>query len=173
MTPEQLLALDHAEFTALVDQDARARDRTKADPKLAAALRHPDVIERTYMAVLAIQKKVEATLAGRAAEFASTKAHYNQQANRNRNGYLKLLEKYELSRANSLRYKTGVDQVVLELQYLIGSSTKARDLVRTDERFLLAQRVQVLEDGIRRHRDVSAEMDLAGEPHDEELWALV
>lgn len=169
LEPDALLALSDEEFRAVVDRGLR--QRSNADPETAKALRHPRVIDRFYFTVLSMQKSIEAQFGAKRAELEQRRTELLKQGASGKQAALQAMQDDAKWRAGAIRFKLGVDEIVLEIRRLREAARS--DLYREfaiEERAFLAKRVRDLEDTIRRHRDSFPEDEDPSES-DEELWA--
>jgi hypothetical protein len=197
-TIKRMAALPERQFRAIVDRDLRRREAeadgdTPLDEIESRALRSAALVDRWLTALLAASKSVEGQLSARKMDYDATKAQLRRQIERlehkethggltdqedaelreARDKMLAAKERYSRSRSGTLRFKSGLDEWIVEARGIRdGFRDRLYDTVVVEERNRLAQRVRVLEDGIRVHRDTFPDDD---EPTDadEELWALI
>lgn len=147
---EQLSGLDDEDFEDLVKDDARSR----TSPEVADALRSPILARRWYLALRKMLMSVEGQLAAMTAEN-TAKVQRLYAARQPRQAMIEQAD-FAAWRANSLRFKNGVDMRLLE----------ARELLREHDSL---DRVAVLERAIARHRDAADEASEA----DLRLWSVI
>lgn len=183
-----LLALDHMSFRKEVDRDLRPLDQD-ASPGQAekwkarhAALRSPACVDRWFMALSQMSKSVDGQLAAKADDYEAKRAEIRGQlvgaTGPQEKGLRRSLEtlksEYSRARANTLRFKTGLDEALIEARSLRDSvRDRLYDSVVAEERNFYARRVTALQDAIRAHQDAFTEGDIDPEPHDLHLWAVI
>lgn len=201
-TIDRMARLPEREFRQIVDRDLRRReneaDEVDADAVMlreleSQALRSPALVDRWLTALLAASKSVEGQLSARKMDYDATKSRLlrtierlefqqshgglNQQEEERlreaRDKMREAKERYSKSRSGTLRFKSGLDEWVIEARNL-RDSTRDRlyDTVVVHERNRFAARAQLLEEAIQRHRDAFPEEDDPTDA-DEELWSLV
>lgn len=139
--PSFLLDLSDDRFRRIVETDVQADRRTVT--AASAALRSPEVIERFHTQLLILQRSVEGRLATRAAFFEKTRHDMlGDKPGTPTPQYLQARADYFEARGKALRFKTALDQRVVEVGLL-----RSR---LADDRAHLAARVRELEDGILR-----------------------
>lgn len=172
-------------------EEGQRTDQTSALE--SAALRSPALVDRWLTALLAASKSVEGQLSARKMDYDATKAglkrkivnleykertegltpEEDEELRDTRDRLLAALERYSKSRSGTLRFKSGLDEWIIEARSLRdGLRDRLYDTVVVEERNRFAQRIRVLEEGIRAHRDSYPDDDDPSD-FDEDLWALV
>lgn len=183
----KLMSLTPEEFRSEVDRDLRplrAGDTTnKVYAVRRAALRTPTVVDRWFTTLSQIAKSVDGQLAAKTEDYEADRADLRAQilacTNSREEKVLKqALERrksdYSRSRAGTLRFKSGLDEALIEARSLRDSvRDRLYDSVVAEERNRYAVRVTALEDAIREHRDALFAADMDPEDHDERLWSAV
>jgi hypothetical protein len=117
-----LLALPDDEFKAIVNDDLRKQVTTE----MADALRSPAVFDRWWGALVAMTKSLDGQLGSRRAEYRAehasllermTQARWEDNAAEYRSAEAKLnrlREQYHRTRAGSLRFKSGLDEWMVQ-----------------------------------------------------------
>jgi hypothetical protein len=150
--------LSESDFRKLIDEDTRG----KAPASLSAQLRSPECVGRWYETLLAMQKSVEGQLAAKAAESRGAQADFRARleqtparearAIRAEMGYRE--SKDETWRAGALRFKSGLEEKLIEARRLLREFDDPIVSERTaEERNRALARIATLEDAIRHHRD--------------------
>ena len=189
LTPDDLVDMPDEDFRAVVDADLRrnSRNRPHLPPEVAAALREPRHVPRWHMTLSRMDKSVEGQLAARADDYEKELAWsrrrtleleaeldaaleegqtFKADETRKRLREVRLqqeqlTEQHHRGRASTLRFKTGLDEALLEAQYL-------RDRLQGDAR------VRELEEAIRAHRqELTASEELEAGSADEKLWSVL
>jgi hypothetical protein len=195
-TTARLLAMNKDKFQAVVDRDLRRRqnpDDRRAELE-SRALRTPAVVDRWLAALTGASKSVEGQLAARALDYDAERAELQlliaqfedrvaeggklsdddeRELRAARRRLFEIRAEYSRSRAGTMRFKSGLDEWIVEATSIRNSlRDRLYDTVVTEERNRLAERVRALEEAIRSHRDAFPEED---EPTDadEDLWNLV
>lgn len=194
--PDRVEALqrlsDHA-FRAIVDADLR-RQASEED---AAALRTPELADRWFTALARMAKSVEGQLAAREEDHRGARAQYEKARLRaggpvrcdscGRSGadpedpalrqveerWLKTCEDYSRTRSKSLRFKSGLEEWLLEARSVRDTARDALYVsVVTEERNRALARVQELEAAIHKHEANVYDPD---DPADDdlELWRVL
>lgn len=165
---QKLLAMPELDFRSIIDDDTR----DKVSAELAAGLRSPQVVGRWYEALMAMQMSVEGQLAAKTAESKGRVAHLKAQG---KDATLVQFEqaKFERWKAGAIRFKSGLEQKLLEAKRILRDANDPLISDRTaEERNRALARVALLEDAIRRHRDAFPREDDPSDA-DEELWGYV
>lgn len=209
MTPNEVLTLSEKEFHKLVDDDLRRdspnRDhRSDVSEETSRALRSPAAVDRWHSKLarmahqvgMELETRVERYLAALAdlrgkileQEQALLDAEDPAVVTAIRRHILSLrieVEKLEVdhhsAQARTLRFRTGLDQHLLEAQYLRdGVRDRLYDSVVTKERDRYASkcrdlesRVTVLEEAITNHRALMKCDDIEPTNNDRRLWATL
>lgn len=176
---------------------------SELDEEASALLRHPDVAPRWHNVLSRMQKSVEGQLAARDADYEASRSsdrsfiiskereleklrehapsEHPEQLDKIKDEItarrLRMEEKkqrYLVARAKSLRFKSGLEQHMIEARGVLERSNVElyRSVVAT-ERNHLARRVEELEAAIRRHRDGTLKEVEEESSFDEQLWRLV
>lgn len=157
-TPERLLSMPETTFRRLVDADVRK----KGTEEVAESLRSPQVVRRWLSALTAMAKSVEGQLAAREADLEVLQLEYEKASRGASEAELAKLEAEYLSaqtreatwRASVLRFKTGLDEAITEAKQVQDAALATMfDLAVIAERNHALERIQVLEEAIRLHRD--------------------
>lgn len=184
----RLNGLDPTSFKTEVNADLRPEAHGAQSRIRHEALRSPAVVDRWFTTLSQIAKSVDGQLAAKIEDNQATKAALRAEIIGLEEGGLTedgkslkdlqrdlevLASKYARARAGTLRFKTGLDETLIEARALRDSlRDRLYDTVVADERNRYAARVKVLEEGIAAHQQAA---DLAGldpEAHDEMLWRL-
>lgn len=185
--PNNLGALPEEQFRALVDADLRQsapRAAVRLRAELSTALRSPDNVRRWYSTLCRMQKSVDGQLCARESDFRAECARLEAEAlaaddagrTALRVRQLRLRAEHFKTKASTVRFKTGLDEVTIAAKFLhqqhleemFGAAVLA-------ERDYFASRCHRLTGAIERHRDAISE-DLGGdEPDeiDEDLWSVL
>lgn len=184
---EKVLDLPRDEFRQLVDQDMRG----KAPEAMSAALRDPLVLDRWCSVLLAMKKSIEGQLGAKREEveaqrmalrqafLATEQASLDAKAlddlnlaekaeSRHRalkGEYAALLERAAKTRAGMLRFKSGMEETLVEARRL--------RTAHLGERETLAERVRSLETAILAHRLTQETEDFEPSPADVKLWSIL
>jgi chromosome segregation ATPase len=172
---QKIAALSDDDFRSLVDRDLRREDTQEE----AQALRSPDLVHRWYTILVAMSKSVDGQLAAKRYDYEAQKAqlrgqfvsaesalaeaklhrdtprvHGAQDRIRElRQDWALMTERYARSRAATLRFKSGLEETLVEARLF---RDQIRDVlyesVVTEERNQLARRVRELEDELARLR---------------------
>jgi hypothetical protein len=181
---EDLRDLPDEKFRALVDADLRRqapRSGVRLKDELVDALRSPGLVERWYSMLCRMQKSVDGQLGARDADFHAQLAELAVVGLKRSDSDVRARQEtlradHHRARAATLRFKTGLDEAMLEARY-------RRDEVLAErygsaivaERDFLASRCRRLLAAIEQHR-ASVLDDLDGEEPDEidtALWSLL
>lgn len=182
----RLAAMDDRVFRKEVDADLRRPEPSdrQAHENRRAALRTPELVDRWNTALQMISKSVEGQLASKQEDMAAARAALARQIAKTTPGspeWIKLKdqqeaakEAYATSRAQMLRFKTGLDEWVIEARAL-RDSLKATmyDSIIADERNHYAAQVQELRAAIDAHRTQMLDDDYEPSSADELLWACL
>ncbi len=170
---DRLLAMDDDAFAALVGRDLR-RD---TDPATHTALRTPEIIERFYAHLTAINRKCELDLQYRRLECEAAddrlehlRGHLSNVADVAEAEWqaAALWAAYDKWRPGVVRFKSGVE-VELSLAK-VAYDKVVRDRIDPQMVKMLKRRVTHLEAAIHRHRSA---LKPDPRPADEELWTSV
>lgn len=173
---DQIAELNDEDFRDLVDRDLR-RENTDAE---AAALRSPALVDRWYSVLVGMLKSVDGQLAAKKEDFEAHKArikaqfveaeqalaearikrdnariHAAEARNRTlRQEWASITEKYSRSRAATLRFKSGLEETMVEARAIRDKvQNRLYEHVVAQERNHYAERVQTLEKAIAEARD--------------------
>jgi hypothetical protein len=156
---DDLLDLSTEDFGDLVDQDLRGR----LDEGTSAALRSPELIERYYYALVAMSKRVEATLGATRQEYYRDRLNVTNDDSKAR----ELEQLYSSKRSSTLRFKGGLDQALADAKRLL---QQHRGLQYEH----LARRIAELEGAIRQHKlSLESDMNQVASDYDTELWRVL
>lgn len=202
--PDHLADLPDDDFRAVVEADLRRRAPRNTNPlrdDLVAALRTPALAIRWHATLARMQKSVDGQLGAREGDFRAEQARLEAEAlqvaqtcQRPTSGdhlapdeverhlaalrmqQSSLRADYQRTRASTLRFKTGLDDAMLEARYLRDEALHERfgDVVAA-ERDHLATCCRRLCGAIESHRTAVLN-DLGGDDADEidtELWAAL
>lgn len=188
---DHLLEMSDKEFRDIVDQDLRKdssnkRARAELPEGVSAALRDSRVASRWLTHLSQMQRTVEGTLAAREAESESKRADLRRavieaEDNLEPTAHLraKLEEEkknYLYTRAGTLRFKSGLEEVLLEARAIVEKhDVEAYRSQVFKERNAYASRVEELEEAIREHKRsfYDEEDDLEPSDTDLKLWGTV
>jgi hypothetical protein len=172
----RVVDLPEPEFRRLIDQDTRG----KAPTRVSAELRQPECVPRWYQTLIGMQKSVEGQLAAKAAESRAAQADYRAQLEHTsdrsiRVERLKRESRDESWRAGALRFKSGLEERIIEARQILREMEDPLVAVSdriVEDRNRALTRVAALEAAIRRHH---AEFPPDDEPSeaDIELWQTV
>lgn len=184
----RLAAMDDRGFRQEVDADLRRPGRDD-DKRLyetrRQALRSPELLDRWNTTLLTMSKSVEGQLASKQEDHEAAKAalriqmaelerkHDAVKLHEAKQKWEKLKQDYATARGNMLRFKTGLDEWVIEARALRDATRSAMyDSVVAEERNHYAAQVQRLRGAIESHRTQILE-DEQYEPSsaDERLWS--
>lgn len=165
---EKIAALPDDDFRVLVDRDLR-RENTEEE---AEALRSPQLVHRWYTVLVAMTKSVDGQLSAKRQDYEAQKARLRgefvraedalaaararhdkaqirgaeEQIRQLRREWAQMSERYSRARAATLRFKSGLDETLVEARLF---RDQARDALYTtvvaEERNRLAARVRELE----------------------------
>lgn len=160
---ESILDLPDEEFRDLVSEALKVNNVDYAGhltPDDVELLRHPSVVDRTHLTLVAMKKNVEGQLAAKREDYIRQKGnHVNAKELR------EIEDGYHRWRAGALRFKSGVEEFML-------STRSKRE--RTDDGYYLAY--ESLRQAVLNHKaTVSAllEQDKDTDEADARLWSLV
>lgn len=159
MTPNELLKMPEEDFRAVVDDEVRGVE--ELDPKTAKALRDPLVADRWYYALVSMKKSVEGQLGAKRSDLLK---HRSPPRDRT---------EYHRWRAGALRFKSGVEERLLEVRSRRHSLTHI-DTVQEERNVALAQ-MQNLKTAITSHK-TSVLSDFADDEvsdADRTLWSAI
>jgi hypothetical protein len=186
----RLAVMDDRGFRQEVDADLRRpgpRERREYEVR-RAALRSPELVDRWTTVLLTMTKSVEGQLASKQEDHEAAKADLRQKIAtleqtaphsddlfKARQEWEQLKKEYAQSRAQMLRFKTGLDEWVIEARALRDSLRSTMyDSVVAEERNHYAAQVQVLRAAIDAHRTrILEDEDYEPSSADERLWACL
>ena len=131
---ERLLAMDNTTFAQVVDRELRG----KAAAEESTALRNPLVAERWRVALVAIAKSVDGQLGARRADYMANRARftkellrvaYDERAALERS-WAEQRENFNRSRAATLRFKSGLEETLIEANAIVNEAEAAAPGVR-------------------------------------------
>ncbi len=169
-SPEDLVAMSDAEFRALVHAELAGR----ADPQTAEAMRHPWVLGRWRNSLERLRVTTDGQFEARDAELEAARidAEEIRPSDESRLALALARESYQRWRAEAVRFRTTVEDRLLEAAYLHDRLAQQADAeAATTELEELRRRVAELEAAIAAHRARIHEDD-AAEP-DRALWRLL
>ncbi len=186
MTMEALAKMDLSQmddemFRQLVDRDLRS----ETTPEEAAALRSPEIVDRWVSVITAMSKKVEGHLAAKKQDFEATKSRIKAEINKaEARGSQAIVQKLKLqleeekernaqSRAKTIRFKSGLEESMIEARHIRNTFRPSYDSYIKDERNALAKKVRELEQAIIHHKEEQTEDDTEPSAADIELWSYV
>lgn len=187
----RLTAMDDRGFRQEVDADLRRpgpRDDKRQHDLRRSALRTPELVDRWNTTLLAMTKSVEGQLASKQEDHDAARAtlkiriaELEQDPTRRaelfeaRQEWEKLKLDYATARAQMLRFKTGLDEWVIEARAL-RDATRATmyDSIIAEERNYYATQVQILRAAIDAHRSqILDDEDYEPSSADERLWSCL
>ncbi len=188
----RLTSLSADEFKAEADEDVRPftyatilTDQSQWEAR-HAALRTPALVDRWFGSLSRTLKSVEGQLATKTEDYDADRAQIMQAilesekvGNHARVKDLRIQAEqtkaaYSRARSTSLRFKTGLDETLIQARFLRDQvRDKLYDSVVAEERNRYAARITVLTDAIRAHREAHIAADLDSEIHDEHVWAVI
>lgn len=185
---EQISAMNEEDFRELVDRDLRREDTQEE----AEALRSPALVTRWYTVLVAMSKSVDGQLSAKRQDHDASQARMRKEfvkaeeeladaksaqdkaaietarkrQRKLREEWYVAAERYARARAATLRFKSGLDETLVEARlYRDRVTNKLYEAVVTQERNHYASRMRGLEDAIRDHAHQKIE--------DADLWAMV
>lgn len=177
---KRLLGLDYEDFREEVNEDVRPHT---SERYRRAALRSPELVDRWFAALSQMSKSVDGQLAARTEDYEANKAVFKRQLSTARTAadrakatseWASQKESAHRSRAGTLRFKTGVDEALIEARYLRDTVRDSMyDTVVAEERNRYAARSTALFDAIVAHRQAMDDEDIEPGDHDERLWEAV
>lgn len=112
MSQVDLLALSDEEFRSVVDGAVRNRDPEDDDARaIRSDLLRPEIVDKTYFALIASKKSVEGQLAAKRADYVKSRAR-----TRHPDALRRIEETYRGWRAGALRFKSGVEEFLVEVR---------------------------------------------------------
>lgn len=178
-TVDKLLDLTEPDFRALVDREVRGvsgtTDMTPAEiaqlrkelEELAPLLRDPQIIERWHLALIQMKKSVESQLSSRR----SDQVKYIHTLSRQQ--YERKLADYHKWRAGAVRFKSGVEDRLLEIRSARHHSFPDAQVIEEQRNWALTMNHQLVT-GILEHKNtVLKEYADDVSEADVQLWGLV
>lgn len=187
----RLAVMDDRGFRQEVDADLRrpgARDNRREYEIRRAALRSPELVDRWNTTLMTMSKSVEGQLASKQEDHEAAKAELRQRIAllakdpsradelfQARQEWEQIKKDYATARAQMLRFKTGLDEWVIEARALRDASRATMyDSVVAEERNYYAAQVQMLRAAIDAHRtEILEDEDYEPSSADERLWACL
>lgn len=195
----RLAGLPAQAFRQIVDQDLRVERRPGSNPSqqqrvTAAALRSKDLVERWHTILLQMLVSVEGQLASAQEDQTAAQARFRRETDRlerevqvkrgpareaasrklqeKQTEWLLTREKYATARAGRLRFKSGLDEWLIEARSLRDQYRATMyDSVVTEERNHYARVAGDLRGAISEHREaILADDALEPSAADERLW---
>lgn len=164
---QELLNMSDDDFRAIVDQDLRS---DKSASERTTALRDKAIIPRWLSVLQAMLVSIEGQLATGEADFEAMQMALQLGSGNVQEQLLSTGQRYYEKRARQLRFKSGVDAMLIQARYLQSRFAPEIALV-TKERNQLVIRVHELETAIYKHRSDVLTHDQAGPlVYDQELW---
>lgn len=185
---DELLGLRDIDFRTEVDADLRRAPREPAEAARhelrRRALRTPELIDRWYTVLMMMSRSVDGQLAALDEDHQAEKADLRMELPpEDRDGNPKWEEPkvaYARARAGKLRFKTGLDEWVIEARHLRDQFRYATydqiviNQVVIEERNHYAGEAQRLRDAVREHHEaLLADDDIDPSPADEKLWTVL
>lgn len=170
---DAILQMDEDDFRELVDRDLR-RKNTEEE---AQALRSPALVDRWHSVLVAMSKSVDGQLSAKRQDFEAQKARLKKElllcdsetaearevkdqarlrasaarAQKLREEWAGLTERYSKERASTLRFKSGLDETLVESRlYRDRTRDRLYEHVVTEERNRYAERVRHLESALKQ-----------------------
>lgn len=148
MTVHDYLDLPNEDFRDLVDEEVRGI----TDEAISRALRDPVLMERWYLTLVQMKKSVESQLGAKRSDLVR---HIGAR------DYPSRVAEYHRWRAGSLRFKSGVEERLLEVRAM-----RFKGVTNP------WKRTQRLLDAIIEHRDSMGDYNEEGSEADLRLWRL-
>lgn len=185
----ELAAADDRTFRAEVDSDLRPR-ASAGDPRhwvRRAALRSPDLVDRWLTTLLMMSKSVEGQLASKQEDHEAEKARLRiginkaeqsgneERIRKARTAWESAKQNYAIMRGDKLRFKTGLDEWIVEARGLRDSLRAAMyDSIVAEERNYYAERARDLRQAIAEHKDkILDDEGYEASDADERLWSCL
>lgn len=161
-TDVPLLAIPDDEFRALVAEALKVGNtdyRGDLDHTVVDQLKSPEVVDRTYLALVAMKKNVEGQLAAKKADYIKDRSRHTDP-----HEIREVEREYQTWRAGALRFKSGVEEFMVSIR-------GKRD--RPEDSYYLAY--ETLRQAILLHKaSVQAALENDEDTNaDEILWATV
>jgi hypothetical protein len=173
MDVNELVALPDDKFRGVVDEAVRTSaltDEVTLEQRrhVQELLKRPELADRTYLVLVAMKKNVEGQLAAKRTDNQRRRVRLQSKPD----VLAREEDEYRRWRAGALRFKTGVEEFMVELRSKrVGNAT---EVALRGERNDLVFAYERLRKGILEHRDhVCSDTCDAGCPADERLWELV
>lgn len=166
--PAQLALLPEDEWKSLIDRDLRTLTKPATGPKavteddreLAQALRSPACIDRYFFTLLRMLKNAEGTLASRREEAIEQRNTLLAQGQWQE--WRKAEADHARQRRSTLRFKSGLEQTLLEIKFLRSQIMEHRASTRLERVVWM----------VKNHRENFPEDDDPSQA-DIELWRLI
>lgn len=166
LTMTNLAEMDQEHYATLVDDEIRG----KAPASAAAELRRPENLDRWYAQLVTIKQSVESQLGVKRSEIKRTVLDAEARGT----AATEEKSKYEGWRISVLRFKSGVESRLAEVNHLRRQALGETGPDRTEqERNRYGQQVSLLRKAIKEHHDRSVSDDLEPTDFDVELWATI
>lgn len=166
-------------FKNFVDRDIRGHT-TQAE---AEALRSPESAEQWLATLTMMQRSIEGQLAAKHEEFQAERARLRREKRRltdldeiDRTADVldRLQEAHSRDRAKKLRFKTGLDEALVEARAVVDALRGHKyDSLVADERNYYAEQRRLLEEAIRLHQEQMLAEGIEPGDHDEKLWEVL
>ena len=175
----QQLGYEDESFRDFVDRDIRMQTSESE----AEALRSPAYAERWLTTLNVMQRSIEGQLAAKQEEFLAERARLRRllrrEVDENDRSRLQdqldaLQETHSRDRAKKLRFKTGLDEALVEARAVVDALRGSQyDSIVSTERNYYAEQRRRLEEAIRLHQAQTTEEDIEPSEYDEQLWAVI
>lgn len=161
--PVDLLSLDDERFRSIVDSAVRGN----VSKETMAQLKTPEVANRCYMALVTMKKNVEGQLAAKRADYNRQRVQFRKNPNKLREAE----ERWLTWRGGALRFKTGVEELMVEIR----GKRSPSDWALRAERNEVVIAYENLRQAIAAHRDhvCTAECDEKECVADVTLWSVL
>ena len=163
-------------FKDFVDRDIRGHT-TQAE---AEALRSPALAERWFTTLMMMQRSIEGQLAAKQEEFQAERARLRRLLRSEQVSHVRtqiedqldrLQEDHSRDRAKKLRFKTGLDEALVEARAVVDALRGHQyDSLVAEERNYYAEQRRLLEEAIRLHQAQTLADGIEPGDHDEKLW---
>lgn len=184
---QRLQAMDDRTFRNEVDEDLRrpGPSQRRSYETRRAALRSPELVDRWNTTLQQITKSVEGQLASKQEDYEAARAALRREANKltpgspewlkNKDEQEALKVEYATERAGKLRFKTGLDEWVVEARALRDAHRATMyDSIVAEERNHYAEELRRLKEAIETHRSqILHDEDYEPSSADERLWSCL
>lgn len=162
LTVEALLDMPEDQFRAIVDREVRGTARD-----VGPVLRDPRISWRWYFALVQMKKSVESQLGAKRADLAKVRPTIPQYE------YEQKLTEFHQWRAGALRFKSGVEERLLEIRSQNSRFRPNGEIIEDQRNWALTANFALVQ-GIREHQKVMLK-DSPDEVSDADLalWELV